>query len=484
MWVVEQKQLQQIYKNILAFKRDVAKIQGVAPRVFVNQWVKKVNAIEHKIEHKHKHSFFDTRIPQLRKDIKVCRQQINALLSLIEKSEHIAEKLVRQSREVTESMIHIFSPTSPNSVTQFTPYDRISHSFQGTDPFDSIKTSGANVWAACRARHTGLVASNEIQGFSGNRKNTLVQLLLKKDGDFVDAIDDGSLPIEGEIGRLILQRLKDIHGPSTFLSTPKNPRVIHQLNHAGKAIRAAMTASGDGILKCDYNALYIELTKLVLHAELHPNDKTFWLGTARAVIATIVEKNGQGTYLNCEDSKWTWHLNRIWIQTAIMLGFTCELVEQHFPIIEETLLSQDGGVSFIEALLGEVRSNADQTSQYNGYDSPTATTQEILVLLDLGCIPEKNPTTNRIYFSKRSIRESPSLFQPIELAETTLSNTPSPRPHSRTRSHSWVDGFPSSESPLKQSPAQFFVPVNSATIRRNTFKPVSNDQNNDTMLLS
>jgi len=283
MWAVEQKQLQQIFKKLQAFKRDVAKIQGVAPRVFVNQWVKQINTIEQKIDHKHKHSFFDTRIPQLLKDIKSCRQQINTMLSLIEKSEQIAENLVTQSKEVTESMIHIFSAGSPNSVTQFTPYDRISHSFQGTDRFDSIKTSGANVWAACRARHTGLVASNELEEFSGNRNNTLVQLLLKKDAAFVEAIDNGNLSIEGEIGRLILQRLKDIHGPSTFLNTPKNPELTRQLNKAGKAMRAAMTASGDGILKCDYDALYIELTKLVLHAELHPNNKIFWLGIVDAI---------------------------------------------------------------------------------------------------------------------------------------------------------------------------------------------------------
>jgi len=128
---------------------------------------------------------------------------------------------------------------------------------------------------------------------------------------------------------------------------------------------------------------YIELIKLSIHAKLYPHHKIAWIGTARAVDATI--RNNQddfAVYYNPESKYNTWELNRAWIQTAAILKYTFFLVEQHFPNIERTIIS-GSSTKFILELVKEVREEKVR-SQYTRGDSPTAASQEALLLLMLG----------------------------------------------------------------------------------------------------
>ena len=92
-----------------------------------------------------------------------------------------------------------------------------------------------------------------------------------------------------------------------------NYKTLQQYTDSIIISRTLSNQTNEGLFKCDFDALYLELTKLALHAELHPDQKIIWLGSARSVMAVIDEKDEWGTYLNCDDTKWTWHLNRLYL---------------------------------------------------------------------------------------------------------------------------------------------------------------------------
>ncbi|MBP6918335.1 MAG: hypothetical protein KBB94_05425 [Legionellaceae bacterium] len=444
-WSCEQVDITIIQDQLTKFKHNIASLKGQSPRDFLELLARRLHRIQQKLQGKHKFSFFDSRIPSLLARLQKSQEEIEVLMLSVTKAEKTAETIRRKCETITEEMTH-WRPISPSGVDGSSPISRLGKSYQCSSPFDTIRTAGGNVWASIRSKLEGMAS----QDFDKINHNALAFLLLSDDASFVEAINFGTLPIEGEIGHLIIQRLKELYFTKSLIkstSTEEEDVVNHRIrNLSAKLISRSMSGVEDGLLKCDFDTLYLELTKLALHAELYPEAKVFWLGTSRAVMAVIRKRAGQGTYLNCDDSKWSWHLNRIWLQAAMILGYQCELVEQHFPNIEEAFFSQDGG-AFVEELLKAVRpKNTDCTSQYNGYDAPTATSQEILVLMDMGCVANKHEENNRIYFSKPQTKEMPS---PSSNGRTS--------PSKNILYHSWDGGFSASASPHGRSKDQFFA---------------------------
>jgi|GEM_PF-3081746 len=443
-WSCEQVDITIIEGQLTKFKHNIALLKGQSPRDFLELLARRLLRIKQKLEDKHKFSFFDSRIPSLVYRLQKSQKEIEDLMLSVTKAEKTAATIRRKCETITEEMTH-WRPISPSGVDVFSPISRLGNSYQCNSPFDTIRTAGGNVWASIRSKLEGMAS----QDFDKIDHNALAFLLLSDDVSFVEAINYGTLPIEGEIGHLIIQRLKELYFTKSLIqsTSPAEHLFNNRIrNLSATLISRSMSGVGDGLLKCDFDTLYLELTKLALHAELYPEAKVFWLGTSRAVMAVIRKRAGQGTYLNCDDSKWSWHLNRIWLQAAMILGYQCELVEQHFPNIEEALFSQDGG-AFVEELLKAVRpKNTDCTSQYNGYDAPTATSQEILVLMDMGCVANKHEENKRIYFSKPQTKEMPS---PSSNGRTS--------PSKNTLHHSWDSGFSASASPHGRSKDQFFA---------------------------
>ena len=459
-WLQKLTDAKEIRTELDDFRSDVASIKSISPRVYLNNISIKIKQGQEEIN-RPTGPVFKMRTAKV---LAECNLKLNDLLAHLDKAEKIAQTFSSTCERITEEMTH-WRPQSPKSVTGYSPRDKLGHSFRCNSPFDTLRTAGASVWAATRSNHEGYLDDITPQSFGKIDHNALAFLLLSTEETFINAVSDGILPIEGEIGHLILQRLKEIYFTTALNNSPGSTANARKLNVIGKIISRTMTRIGDGILKCDFETLNIELTKLALHAELHPEAKVFWLGTARTVMAVINSNRGIGTYLNCDDEKWTWHLNRIWLQAAMILGYQCELVEQHFPNIQKAIFSQDGGANFVEELLKSVRNKgSDQTSQYNGYDAPTATTQEILVLMDMGCVANKNTFNNRICFSKPITRETPSpapinaqtspirFFQKKSLSQQSLSSL----------SHSWDPGCNASVPPLGSSKEQFFAPIKSS----------------------
>ena len=443
-WSAEQDDVSNIKMKLTQFKGNIAALKEQSPREFLELLSMKLDRIQRKIKGRKNHSFFDSRIPGLEVKLKEIQTEISDLMLVVVKAERIAENIRQKCETITEEMTH-WRPRSPCGVDVFSPITRLGKSYQCSSPFDTIRTAGGNVWASIRSKLKGMAS----QDFDKIDHNALAFLLLSDDVLFVEAINYGTLPIEGEIGHLIIQRLKELYFTKSLIqSTSPAENVFNNRirNLSATLISRSMSGVGDGLLKCDFDTLYLELTKLALHAELYPEAKVFWLGTSRAVMAVIRKRAGQGTYLNCDDSKWSWHLNRIWLQAAMVLGYQCELVEQHFPNIEDAIFSQDSG-AFVEELLKAVRpKNTDCTSQYNGYDAPTATSQEILVLMDMGCVANKHEENKRIYFSKPQTKEMPS---PSSNGRTS--------PSKSTLYHSWDSGFSASASPHGRSKDQFFA---------------------------
>ena len=393
----------------------------------------------------------------------------------------------------TEELLHSYATDRFNS-SLFKASSRISNS-HSIAPFSNIKTAGAGLWYSLSRKRQSFEAFKSsdtsihfynIGSKSSHLHHSLIWLLLANDKELVTYINEGQLALEGEIGNLIIQRLKDIlYSQKTIQESPdelekkrktasiidptlaKNSadglsddlrlikKRISQLEIKGKAAsiinHTLANNSADGLFKCHFPTLQSEITKLILHAELHPQHKKIWLGTARSVNAIIQDKNEFGTYLNCDDTKWTWLLNRLWLQAAINLGYSIELVEQQYPKMEHALMAQDGGALFVQELLNQVRSKPELTSQYTGSDAPTATSQEILVLLDMGCNISKG-SNHRISFSRALARDTAS----------NLFSSSARYRSSNPCSHSWDGGHFTSQPPLKSSPVQFFSPEQSS----------------------
>lgn len=304
----------------------------------------------------------------------------------------------------------------------------------GGNFFESRTTAQLMTWTQIK-----LKLKNFDFDHTNTTHNALYKILATTDDEFVDYMKDVFFPGD-EVGLIAMQRLKDISSNGGFES-----------KQAKKLLSEIMRVkSKDSPLFCNDDALEGEITKLALHTLLHPDKKVVWLGTARAVNAMIDNYPGQGTYLNCDNSKWSWELNRSWLQAAVYFGYEFKLVEQHFPDIEKAILSGYSS-AFIEQLVREMRAEGpDKTSQYNGSDAPTATTQEILVLMDMGCVARKNPEDGSLSFYSPRTREE---FIPG-------------RTHGTQRRHSFPDiQCISPVPPLARSVDHFVDPGSSDEIR-------------------
>ncbi len=460
-WAQELHELDTIKKKLERFKLDVASIKSVSPQLFVNYLDYKVAIILQKIKDENRPHYFDFRIKKLELDIEEYQQDIAKLTVLINTAEATAKKITARCEKINRDIAQDYSSKTSVELSKlniFTGHDN------DMSIFDTNRNASGRVWGSLRPKDSDLL-SLDSQAFMKYKHNTLAFLLLSDNQTFTLAIKDGLLPIEGEIGYLILQRLQEIQylkQPGLQEPFPSNMRTI-----AGKAIRNAMDIkTSENLLKCDFPTLGIEINKLVLHSQLHPDNKIFWLGSARVVNKILHDQPGKGTYLNCDDGKWSWQLNRYWLQAAIYLGYTCKLIEQHFPMIESALLSQDPSAFVLRLLLAMREEGEDNTSQYNGNDGPTATTQEILVLMDLGCKVTKNQEQS-ILISKSSTHE---------IHSPSRSRMHSPTDMRRSRSHSWDGSNSASPSAMGVTRGQFFAPESSANIRQNnSFTPIPFD---------
>ncbi|MBA2652814.1 MAG: hypothetical protein H0U73_11175 [Tatlockia sp.] len=334
----------------------------------------------------------------LKVKFKICQEKVqhfnNQLIKFNEEAEKIALRFSEEHNQAIEELIS-FHGNDPDS-----RYKRLADPkgtgilFNKPDSnFQSRASIQRKTWIALRPK---LENYSQTINYKATKHNNLSLLLLPDDASFLDAVDFGHLPLEGEIGYLAFQRLKDI-----AITNKEHRRQANQLISS-----AFPDIKGEGLVCCNESALHNEFYKLAMYALLNPSKKVAWLGTARTVEAVRDKLPGEGIYLNPLPEEITWELNRAWLQAAARLGYEFKLVEQHFPNVEKAILSGDP-CRLITELTNEIRSEK-KVSQYNGSFSPTATTQEILALLDMGCVAKKN-ADNSLSLHPSASKESPTL---------------------------------------------------------------------------
>ena len=195
--------------------------------------------------------------------------------------------------------------------------------------------------------------------------------------------------------------------------------------------------------KCNSEAFKAEVIKLVLYKRLSLQNGVqpiAWIGSAKTLTTMLEDPNPslperRGIYLNCGEYL-TPEFNRAWLLSLMEMGYEIKLVERQFPSIEKAILSNKP-IDFLLLLAEEIRKMNDQNdpgachSQYNGGDSPTATSLEILLLMNMGCTATKDIKEGTI-----------SLFKP-KITAIDTSEYSSPKPEmlsqyrlSKRRSHS------------------------------------------------
>lgn len=285
------------------------------------------------------------------------------------------------------------------------------------------------------------------------KNNDLAHLLLKPDNEFLVSIDYGTFTIVAEIGHLIIQRLREISKSRPELKLRANALINRHLTRLEK----------ENVLYLHEQAFKGEIIKLVRHS-LSNAKKVIWLGSARTVIAMEKKFSGEGFYLNCDDNQWSWELNRAWLQAAVALGYEFKLVEQHFPDVEKAILSQDPDKLLVQ-LAREMRPDEENnTSQYNGTYSPTATPQEILVLMHMGCIAHKNDDGSLSLCPSKKTCEEPQ-------------NTSHERCLGLKRTHSYNDFFKAAPLPPLDKWTDHFKDPGSSVERRANAKESDEESN-------
>jgi len=93
-------------------------------------------------------------------------------------------------------------------------------------------------------------------------------------------------------------------------------------------------------------------------------------------------------------------------------------VEQHFPNIEKAILSGRPDL-LLTQLIYEIRPS-HLSSQYNGDNAPTATSQEILATLHMGLIGKRNSdySVSLVKNSLRIVDDSYDIIKPGKLHKT------------------------------------------------------------------
>ena len=386
LWSQEITRIKAIKLKIKIYKEDLCSNQFGTAREYFQDIANQLRAIEKKIATPDKHySYFDYRRSSIKQDLCALKQEVALINRFIDESEQIATGVTKKCATITTHLAHLHaSPDIQHSIF------KRSLRLQKASSFENIQSPG-------------LAYFQSTLSLNKRKHNSLANLLLTNDEEFLEAIESDHLVLEGEIGFLVVNRLQNLYyHPQANLRTRKI---------AGRKLREILEPGArESLLHYDEATLMQEITKLALHAKCHPENKTIWLGTARAVDAMIAHSKPRCAYFNPPPRHLTWMLNRIWLQAAVNLGYRFQLVEQHFHNIESAILSHNP-VKFLEQILLETRADNEQnTSQYNGNYAPTATTQEVLALLDMGCVGHKDPHDHSISFTPAQMCYQESRF--------------------------------------------------------------------------
>ena len=310
-----------------------------------------------------------------------------------------AQKIVNRYHRIIESLHSYYQE---NQIYSDLGKPSFSKLFVSTDVLNNATLFHFNTWKCLQRELFEIYHRNELNRYP---HHTLARLLNPNDEIFLSSVESGALPLGEEIGLIAIQRLKKI----MLSGSPK------MKSTASRAINTVMGFHKEGILSFDYEALIFEVAKLILYPLIFDDQKkTFhqkniFLGTARAVDA-VLKKFGmsQGIGLGCPEEQYSWGLNRAWLQIAASMGYSFQLVERHYPQMEVAICSGNV-VAVIEFLANQIRM-PEITSQYTRRDSPTATPQEILSLIDGGgCIGVKDSETGILLLKRKSsfsIREA------------------------------------------------------------------------------
>ncbi len=348
----------------------------------------------------------------LNEDLTRCRSQLVRL-------NHTRQSLANEFHGLCQQLPEIFVQ-APYAVQEYIKF------YQG-----SVILTQKKLWETIRS---DLAYYRSVCAIQSPHSHNQLANLIAETPVFLDAIDSGRLPLGEEMGHLAIARLHDI-------------KDSHEKPFAGYASRLLRGLLGfshsDNIYYFDHDALEREIIKLKLYAFQFPENKIAWIGTARAVNAMIREHPGQGAYFNPDSHHHTWALNRAWLHAAAAMNFEFLLVEQHYPSVENAILSNRPAELFAE-LVKEARDET-HTSQYSGHQGPTATPQEMLVLLELGYRGKKNPDCSLQLFKPKRIHS-------IDHAD----DPPSPTKHVFKRTHTSPELFRAAPLPPLSDPHDHF----------------------------
>lgn len=215
--------------------------------------------------------------------------------------------------------------------------------------------------------------------------NQLAQILHQDKKKIVGLVESGEFSFITELGGLLFGRI--LYEVPQW-STAEKGRVFKMQEMMG----SEKSFNAD---EFKFEMIKIQLfAVLVRELEQQP---VAWIGSSRSVLAKVRKNPGEGAYLNCDDKKWSPQINRAWLVALLMLDYHIQIVEPQFPAMEKAILSGDF-VKYIYCLASEMRyydgSSVEKSrandSMYHGGLEPTATMQELLLLLSMDCRTFKN----------------------------------------------------------------------------------------------
>lgn len=305
-----------------------------------------------------------------------------------EKARNKAEQLLIKHNDALQAIADFYK--KPFDTMAYPPFKIVSpfkHIYQDNNidvhnPFAYTATAHNKTWARLRTKGVAAIAQNIPDSAHNSQINNVLETMLTSPNEELVYKD---LAIGQEMGMMVSRLFEEIarHQKNTRLARDINDKFTYYMYNNG---------STESLIAFNNNELLSELTKLTTHAENYPEHKVVWLGTSDAVNA-MDERNGPSEiYLNADNDHYTWQLNRAYLQAAVDLGYEFRLVEQHYPEVENALIAGDPS-RFIAELAKEIRPSSEHykpTNQYHGGEEPSATCQEILLLLDMGLVGRKD----------------------------------------------------------------------------------------------
>lgn len=215
--------------------------------------------------------------------------------------------------------------------------------------------------------------------------NQLAQILHEDKKEIVKLLESGEFLLTNELGGLLFGRIL-YELPQWSVAEKSRVIKLQELMKYEKPFKA--------------DEFQFELIKIYLFDALirkSGQQPVAWIGSSRSVLAKVKKNPGEGAYLNCDDKKWSPQINRAWLITLLMLDYQIQIVEPQFPAMEKAILSGNF-VKYIYCLASEMRhydgSSVEKSrvndSMYHGGLEPTATMQELLLLLSMDCKTFKN----------------------------------------------------------------------------------------------